>query len=622
MPATEPATSLPRAPSEPIAPGRRRALFGAIFLVALALRVVYVFEIWPHPAARLPILDAEAYRRIALGIRAGDWLGDSVYYLDPLYPFFLAAIYGFVEPDSRGVLLVQALFDSLSVLILMGLTRRIFGDPAALAAGGIAALYSLFYFYDGLLQKEALMIFLTSSALLLCLRAAERDGALAWLPAGGLIGLAALTRGNSLLFVPALLLWIAVAGNGPFARRALAGFCLTLGVATILVPVGLRNRIVGGDFVLLNSQAGQNFYIGNFRGNATGAYLAPPFLRPNPEVEEQDFAVEARRRTGRDDLRPSEISNFWLREGLAEIAADPVHFVRHLGRKLLVFANRYEIPDNASFEYFQQDVSRMLRLPFPGWGVVLPLAAAGAWMARARRFAWIPMLYFASYTAGILLFFNLSRMRLPVVPVAIAFAGFAVVELFERCRTRRLRSVAIPVLLLLALAATARIELPHQPLNIRYFNLGSAFLRRSEAAWSEGLALREAGDETGARAAFDRALEERSHAEHEFVRGLEAHPDFERLRSALRVSLRNRVFALEFLEEDRAALDAALELTRRFDRFPPGFVELGQAWERLERPQLAAAAFERALRLAPGNAEATAGLARAKTALESGPPKD
>lgn len=615
-------SGLPHAKLDSFAPDRRHVLFGVVFFVALALRVAYVLEIWPHPAARLPILDAEAYRRIALEIRAGDWLGDSVYYLDPLYPFFLAAIYAVAEPDSRGVLLAQALLDSLSVLILMALTRRIFDHRAALAAGMLAASYSLFFFYDGLLQKEALMVFLTCSALLLCLRAADRDRAIGWLPAGLLIGLAALTRGNSLLFVPALLLWIAVAGRGPLVRRVLAGLCLALGVAAILVPVGVRNRIVGGDFVLLNSQAGQNFFIGNFRANATGAYLAPPFLRPNPEVEEQDFANEARRRTGRDDLRPSEISSFWLREGIAEITADPGHFGRHLGRKLLVFANRYEIPDNASFEYFEKDVSRILRLPFPGWGFVFPLAVAGMWMARRNRLASIPMLYFAAYTGGILLFFNLSRMRLPVVPVAIAFAGFALVELLDRWRRRDRWGLVVPLALCFVCVPVTRIDLPRQTLDIRYFNLGSAFLRRSEAAWSEGLALREADDETGARAAFDRALEERGHAEHEFARGLESFPDFERLRSALRVSLFNRVVALESLEEDRAALEAAIALTTRFDRFPPGFVELGQAWERLDRPRQAQAAFERALRLAPGNAEAAAGLARVKAALETGPAKD
>ena len=466
------------------------------------------------------------------------------------------------------------------------------------------------------------MIFLMLSALALCLRAAQRDRPRAWLPAGLLLGLAALTRGNSLLFAPALIGWIAFVGRGPLPRRALAIVLFVAGVAAILLPVAVRNHVVGGDFVLLNSQAGQNFYIGNFRANATGAYLAPPFLRPNPEVEEQDFASEARRRTGRDDLSPSQISSFWMREGLAEITADPAHFVRHLGTKLLVFANRYEIPDNSSFEYFQRNVSPLLALPFPGWALVFPLAVAGMWLGRANRLAWILVLFFASYTAGLLLFFNLSRMRLPIVPVAIVFAGFAIVELYVRGRQRDFRGLAVASTLALALVPVTRLDLPRQPLNIRYFNLGAAFLRRSEAAWSEGLAQREAGDEVGAQGAFRRALEARGHAESQFVRGLEEFPTFERLRSALRTSMLNRVVALETLERDLPALEAALALTTRFDRFPPGYVELGQAYERLARPQLAQTAFERALRLAPGNPEAAAGLARTKATLESTPTND
>jgi 4-amino-4-deoxy-L-arabinose transferase-like glycosyltransferase len=622
MPATESPPPSPPSSPEVLAPRRRLALFGGIFLVALALRFAYVFEIWPHPAAQLPILDAEAYRKTALEIRAGDWLGDSVYYLDPLYPFFLAAIYSIVEPDTRGVLLAQAFLDSLSVLILMLVARRAFGDRAALATGALAATYSLFFYFDGLLQKEALMIFLMVSALALSLRAAQGDRPRAWLPAGLLVGLAALTRGNSLLFAPALLLWIGLAGRGSLPRRALAGLLFGLGVASILLPVAVRNQVVGGDFVLLNSQAGQNFYIGNFRGNATGAYVAPPFLRPNPEVEEEDFANEARRRTGRDDLSPSEISSFWMREGFAEIAADPGHFVRHLGRKLLVFANRYEIPDNSSVEYFQRYVSRLLSLPFPGWSLVFPLAVAGMWLGRTNRLAWILMLFFASYTAGLLLFFNLSRMRLPVVPVAIVFAGFALAELFERARRKDLRGLALPIALALALVPLTRIDLPRQPLNIRFFNLGTGFLRRSEAAWTEGLARREAGDEAGAREAFARALEARSDAEDEFARGLAEFPSFERLRSALRVSMHAHVRSLELLEDDGPALEAALALTKRFDRYPPGFVELGEAYERLGRADEARAAFRRALRLAPGSPEAAAGLARVESTVEPAPAND
>ena len=69
------------------------------------------------------------------------------------------------------------------------------------------------------------------------------------------------------------------------------------------------------------------------------------------------------------------------------------------------------------------------------------------WMARKRPLAGILMLFFASYTAGLLLFFNLSRMRLPVVPVAILFAGFALVESYARLRAHEFRSLAVPAAL-------------------------------------------------------------------------------------------------------------------------------------------------------------------------------
>lgn len=590
---------------------------GLVFLVALALRAYYVCEIWPHPAAQLPILDAEAYRRIALEIRAGDWLGHAVYYLDPLYPFFLAGIYSFIEPDTRAVLLVQALLDSLSVVLVMSIARRLFGPATALVAGLIGATYSLFFYFDGLLQKEALMTFLLCAGLALVLRAASRDRPLAWLPAGLLLGLAALTRGNSLLFAPVLVGWIALAGPGTSPRRALAIVFLTLGTVAAIAPVTLRNYWVGDDFVLLNSQAGQNFYIGNARRNATGAYLAPEFLRPNPEVEEADFAAEAKKRTGRVDLRPSEISSFWLREGLAEIAADPSHFLRHAGRKLLVFANAYEIPDNSSFEYFQREVSDLLDLPFPGWGLVFPLALAGILLARDRPLARIPMLFAASYTAGIVLFFNLSRMRLPVVPVAIVFASFALVSLFERARARDYRRMALPTAVALAAFPLTQLDLPRQTLDVRYYNLGTAFLRKSEAAWSAGLELEARGEERAAHAELERALAIHADAIDQFERGLEDFPDYERLREALRGALLARISALQKLERDGEALATARELTARFDRFPPGFVALGRLEETSGDPAAAAAAYRRALQLTPDNPRASEGLARLERA-ESG----
>ena len=69
-------------------------------------------------------------------------------------------------------------------------------------------------------------------------------------------------------------------------------------------------------------------------------------------------------------------------------------------------------------------------------------------------------------------------------------------------------------------------------------------------------------------------------------------------------------------------LEAALALTTRFDRYPPGLIELGEAYERVDRADEARAAYRRALRLAPGDPEAAAGLARLESAVEPAPSND
>ena len=127
----------------------------------------------------------------------------------------------------------------------MFVARRVFDDRSALVAGAIAATYSLFFYYAGLLQKEALMLFLLLAALALCLRAAEGDRPPPGYRPACSSACAVLTRGNTLLFAPFLLAWIALFGRGPVRRRSLAALCFTAGVAAIILPVTLRNYVVG-----------------------------------------------------------------------------------------------------------------------------------------------------------------------------------------------------------------------------------------------------------------------------------------------------------------------------------------------------------------------------------------
>ena len=66
-----------------------------------------------------------------------------------------------------------------------------------------------------------------------------------------------------MLFAPALVVWILVL-HRPHWRRSLGyALCLFIGCIAPVLPVTIRYLVVGNDFVLIASQGGVNFYIGN-----------------------------------------------------------------------------------------------------------------------------------------------------------------------------------------------------------------------------------------------------------------------------------------------------------------------------------------------------------------------
>jgi hypothetical protein len=364
-----------------------------------------------------------------------------------------------------------------------------------------------------------------------------------------------------------------------------------------IAPVTAHNAVVSRDFVLITSQAGQNFYIGNHRGNLTGTYQAPPFVRPNPHHEQDDMRDEAERRAGRP-LSPSECSRFWFGQAFAEIAADTPHAARLLWMKLRLFAGDYEVPDNYSFEYFRRVGSAILRLPLPSWGVVFPLAACGAFFARRNRGAWLLTLVLASYCASLALFYMAGRYRMPAVPAVLVLAGGGVVQIADALRARHW-VVALPALLFLAVAWPVVYQpvVPHEDLALFRLKLGIQHARRAETERAREIELDRQGDGAGAKAARMRHTELSALAEHELRTALATRPNDRRIQRAL---LKHRVWRIETLlelDESELALEAATELDAALPDRPTVQALLGAVNARLgheERArQILAAALEK-----------------------------
>ncbi|MDX1775983.1 MAG: glycosyltransferase family 39 protein [Desulfobulbales bacterium] len=419
-------------------------LFGAmaVFILALVLRIVHVVSIYrTSPFFAVLPGDLGAYDRWAVRIVEHGWLGKEIFYQDPLYPYFLALCYKIFGRDFFWIYMIQALLGAATSLLIVGLGRRIIAGPAAILAGLLYAFYGPAIYFDGLLLKVTLAAFLLTLAIYLFLAKDLQEPDPAHYGSGLFFGLACLTRANFLLLLPVILITALVQKNAAWNKRFGIAVLFVLGVGTALGPVVARNYLVGGELVLTTAQAGQNFYIGH-NPDANGTYIKLPFVRPDPLHEQQDFKKEAEMRTGRT-LSSAEASRYWLQQGIDFIMSNPLAELKLSAKKLLLFMNSYEIPDNHNY-YFHQRYSGILQILPVSFGLVAPFLLLGLLgMMVARRTGAVFLFFIQTvYILSIILFFVFSRYRMVVLPLFCISAGYGVAMLLAQFRMGQVLKLA------------------------------------------------------------------------------------------------------------------------------------------------------------------------------------
>lgn len=415
-----------------------------ILAVAAGLRVGYLVVYSARlPFAGHPFGDAGLYFDWAKQIAAGTAPAE-VFYRAPLYPYLVALLLA-AKAGLASVYLFQLLL-GLSTLTVSFLTaRRLFGFSAACITLGLLALTAPLPFFESKLLSATLVLFLVTLGTFLVVAAAERRRRRAWLLAGIVFGLGAITWPGTLVVFGVLCIW-AVAG------RAAGRKALPLGIAACLAVVGvvtLRNAVVGADFVPISANGGFTFYQGNNR-LAAGTLAQPPevfefqhqgrYLTGIAEQEEFERRAAASRLGY--EARPSQVSGFWLRRALSWMAGNPGAFLLLLGRKTVLALSDYESPSDYSIE-LESHLVLPLRLAFVRFGLLLALAVLGAFLVRDRR-AW--PLYSATVgtLAALLLFYVADRYRLPMVPALAVMGGAGLHETWRQVRRRR--PVFVPIL--------------------------------------------------------------------------------------------------------------------------------------------------------------------------------
>ena len=418
-------------------------------LSALTLRLLYLLQADDSPLFFHPIVDARTYVRTALHLSAGQWLGaPQPFWQPPLYPYFLGGLFALFGEDYHLPRLVQAVSGTAVCLLVFFLGRRAFSSSTVgWFAAAAAALYGPFLYFEGELLPASLAVFLNTLALLALIWAAV-GGIGRGLVAGFLLGVTALTVASVLLFIPVALLWARHQARAPAATLG----ALILGLALVIAPVTLRNRVVGGEWVLISYNAGVNFYLGN-----NPDYDRTTNIRPGRDWRELTAMPE--REAGITAKGAS--SGYFFGRSYDYVAADPAGYALLQLRKLYLFWRGDEIPRNLNL-YYARHQSSLLQallwirgLAFP-FGLVGPLALTGLFFYLRNPQARSPaadllLLFIAAYTLAVVLFFVTGRYRLPVIPPLLLFAGYALTRL-RLLRGRQLAGgLALPTALVVGL---------------------------------------------------------------------------------------------------------------------------------------------------------------------------
>lgn len=233
----------------PTAPSRREALTAVVIavfggLAALAMRWYYVTHAQVLQPLDLPNVRADAvdYYRYAWNLVhhstfANDLPGaPGVHpnsFRDPGYPVFLAlwmTVTSNYDTWYAGVLVTQALLGALTVSFLVLAIRARVPNVALAVAALLMAIWPHSVAMSSFVLSENLLAFLCATALLLLRRATDTSSPAAFLAAGAVFSLAALT--NAALLPIALIIALALLLRRLGHRRALA----MLALASLVLP--------------------------------------------------------------------------------------------------------------------------------------------------------------------------------------------------------------------------------------------------------------------------------------------------------------------------------------------------------------------------------------------------
>jgi 4-amino-4-deoxy-L-arabinose transferase-like glycosyltransferase len=361
-------------------------------------------------------------------------------YTQPLYAWFLAALYWPLERSWAVVGLAQVLVAVATALLVLLIGRRLGSVSTGVVAALVTTLHPYLVWHDVHVNREILDGILAAAIVLLALVAFERRSLLFALATGAAVGLAILSNAR-LLLLPLVLAPYVAWRVRPARRAVLAAVLVVVGAAAVTAPWVIRNEVVIGcatittDTRALWKANNPATYDVLARGGWIDDVPDLPNVPPWPEKAAgiSVAAAKAVDECAQASFYRDEVFDFW-RDHPGEKGRLAVQAVGMLWSPFLSVA-----ADDPG----QQGLSNLAQRTVEPAFVMLLYAFAlwGAFLAP-RRFVVLAALLLGFNTLMAMVFAGTVRYRAPWDFVLALLAAFAVERAWELVRKRRAPAAA------------------------------------------------------------------------------------------------------------------------------------------------------------------------------------
>jgi len=592
-----------------------------VFFLALGLRFLYLaasVELNLFPDL---FLDSLYYQKIADRIHSGLGAGNHPYLLSPLYPYLLSPFISGESLDAHLVRVIQSILGALTCVFCALITLRLSGVKTAYFSGVMAAIYGPLIHYDQTILVASTQAF-TMTLSLYCLLNGEMGNrkSIWYLCAGLALGLSCALRPTGLLLVIACTGLLVLQAIWLKDKEALSKklFPFIVAVCLMVSPFTIRNYQVSGEKVLLSANGGMNFWIGNHK-NSHGVFNLPPEY----DLVHDPLGVDVASKRAGEKLTYTESSSWWREQAVKDIVESPQRWLNLMGKKVLLFAHPYEIPQlGLNFQWYQKKTVWLQLSPFNAMhfiflGLLAPLCLYLAREQGSARLSFWPIAWLIVYWVGISLFFVTGRYRAPIMPIVIALSAVSIGTLLRLViqPKQNLTYVVVPVgLFVLAVLIGNKLYDSDRLLPRVNFLSGTEERQQGMALYKQGkfiqaeeayrrsLLVRDNSITRGNLANALKAQGKIEEALHEYERVLQANPKdavvLYNLANLYRDHKKDLITAITLYEK---AVDVQ-------PRFYQAYLNLGLLYGRLGKVTQAREALQNYLKHAPENDSAREGV--------------